>query len=100
MKNLEYTLLDEVVANTVGVDKDVQLFTYVTIHIIAEDVFTGATVALESSLDGTNYVVLETVAVTANEVTEKIITGLHKHIRAKVSDRTDGTYTVLLLAGE
>ena len=97
-RNLEYALLDSVKADTVGENRDLQTFDDVTIHIIATDVSVGATVALESSLDGTNYVALETVAIVDDVVIEKVLTGVHKHIRASVSDYTDGTYSVLFLA--
>jgi uncharacterized protein YycO len=97
-RNLEYALLDSVEANTIGADRDLQTFDDVTIHIIATNVSVGATVVLESSLDGVHYVALETVEIVDDIVIEKVLTGVHKHIRASVSDYTDGTYSVLLLA--
>lgn len=98
MRNLEYTLLDRVTENGASIDRDLQTFIYVTVHIVATDVTSGATVSLESSLDGVNYTTIETVPLTDNGVTEKVLTGVHKHIRANISEYVDGTYSVLFLA--
>lgn len=98
MRNLEYTLLNAVTENTVSDDRDLQSFEYVTLHIVASGVTDGGTVNIESSLDGTNYALLETVAITSDGTHEKVLTGVHKHIRASVSDYVDGTYSVLFLA--
>lgn len=98
IRNSEFTLLEDITENTVSDNKDVQTFEYVTLHIVASNVSDGATVAIESSLDGTNYVALETVGINDSGVTEKVLTGVHKHIRASVSEYTDGTYSVFGLA--
>lgn len=97
-RNSEFILLENITENTTGDDKDVQTFEFVTLHIVATDVSDGATVTLESSLDGVHYVALETVEIVENGVTEKVLTGVHKHIRASVSEYVDGTYSVFGLA--
>ena len=62
--------------------------------ITAASVTTGGTVLIQGSLDGTNYATLSTTAVSANGSTAVSVTGRWTHLRANVSARTDGTYTV------
>lgn len=67
----------------------------ITFHIIASSVTTGATVSIERSLDGTNWVETSSDAISADGVSEQLIKGEVAYFyRAKVSSRTDGTYIV------
>lgn len=96
---LEQTLLDAVTATGASSDVDVRNYSKITIHIIASSVATGATVDIEHSLDGTNYYEVSTNSISSNGVTEVTIDAKYKYVRANISSRTDGTYSVLLLAG-
>ena len=68
-----------------------------TIYIVATSVSSGATVAIQTSYDGTNYATISTQTIAASGVTEVAIVGLyHKFIRANVTVWTDGAYSVYL----
>lgn len=98
--NLSATLLDEVTENTIGDKKIVELYSIHTFQIISADVSNGATVAIQASLDGTNWTTYETYAIVGN--TSEMLTIAKeklKYVRAVVSDYVDGTYTVLLVSG-
>ena len=69
-----------------------------TITMIASSVTSGATIDLEGSPDGTNWVQLTTRDITANGNTADVTTGAHRFFRANVTARTDGTYTVWIAA--
>lgn len=62
--------------------------------ITATSVTSGGTVLIQGSLDGTNWATLSTTSVTANGTTGVAITSRWAYLRANVSGRTDGTYTV------
>ena len=67
-----------------------------TVYIITTDATTGGTVAVQTSYDNTTWVTIASEAVT-NGITEIAIVGLfQKYIRANITARTDGTYSVYL----
>lgn len=90
----------EVSASTSGDAIDVSYFHNYTVHIISSGVTTGATVTIEHSLDGTNWVIISTEVIASDEVTEYTYTNqAYKYLRTRVSDYSDGTYTTLVFAG-
>lgn len=100
-QNFYKTLLDEVVATGASDGVLVELYDKMTFQMTAADVTTGGTVTIEVSLDDTNYTVYDTFSVTANGSDTFAISGeKHKYVRANVTARTDGTYTVKMMAGE
>lgn len=101
MRNyLEFTLLDEVVADGAGSAKNVTQYEIITSQIIATDVTDGASVSIEASLNGTDFVAYETFAITEDGSHIYTISDAKvKFIRASVSSRTDGTYSVICMAG-
>lgn len=67
----------------------------ITFHIVASSVTTGATVAIERSVDGTNWVQVSSDAIAADGVTEQLVKGeVASFYRAVVSGYTDGDYIV------
>lgn len=90
--------LDAVVVTGAGTLQSTRGHFELTITIIATDVTTGATIDLEGSPDGTEWVQLTTRTVTANGNFVDVTTGAHRFIRANVTARTDGTYTVWVSA--
>ena len=65
-----------------------------TVYCIATDATTGGTLAIQTSDDGTNWVSIVSETVTTG-LKEIAIVGLfHRYIRANLTARTDGTYTV------
>ena len=67
-----------------------------TIYIIATDATTGGTVAVEKSYDNSTWIAVATEAVTTG-IKEIAIVGLfQRYIRANITARTDGTYTIYL----
>lgn len=70
-------------------------FDTITFHILASVVTTGATVVIERSLDGTNWVEVSSSAISANGVTEVLVKGeAALYYRGSVESRTDGTYAI------
>lgn len=62
--------------------------------ITAASVTSGGTVLIQGSLDGTNWVTLSSTSVSASGSTGVSVTSRWTFLRANVSARTDGTYTV------
>lgn len=94
------TLLDGVTATGAGTaETGLEQCTNLTFFIIATSVTTGGTVAIEVSPDGTNWFTAhsETVAATGN-IGPIYMPGRCDQVRANVTARTDGTYTVKMLA--
>lgn len=94
------TLLDEVTANGSGTAaQGLQSCLNFNFWIVAASVTTGATVTIEASPDGSNWSTLHTEAITADGVTGPIYApGRLDQVRANVTARTDGTYTVKMTA--
>lgn len=98
----EKTLLEAV--NTTGSSQviDVSDFSKITFHMTATGVSSGADLELQSSLDKTNFVTINesTKAITSSGTTEFAITNKkYKYIKANITSRNDGVYSVLFLAG-
>ena len=67
-----------------------------TVYIVATSAATGGTVAVQTSYDNVTWVTIASEAVTTG-VTEIAIVGLfQKFLRANLTARTDGTYSVYL----
>jgi len=71
----------------------------ITMIVIATNVSSGATIALEGSPDGTNWYTIGSINVTANGTSYLSKNEAHPKIRANITSRTDGTYNVYLYAG-
>jgi len=95
----EHTLLNAVTATGAGAAVDVDLHNNVTIHYIASSTTVGATIKIQGTLNGTDWFDLDTEVIAADGVTEFNLTKKYKSIRANVTAYTDGTYTVLAIAG-
>ena len=100
--NLEATLLDGVTANGSSDKKLVELYDIITFQVNTKDVTTdGATITLEVSLNGTDWVTYKTYALNADgDELYTIANERIKYVRATVSDYSQGTYTVLMMAGK
>lgn len=95
------TVLDGVVATGASTDYDVQNWENKTFYIVASSITTGGTVLIQTSGDNSNWATISTNAITGNGTTEVAVTGmLHRYIRANLSARVDGTYTVIMFLGE
>lgn len=93
------TNLNAVVADTIGSAVDVSSYNKFTIHIFASAVTTGATVNIEQSLDGTNWVNIGTEAISVDGNVEYTFNEAYRYLRTSVSSYSDGTYTTLIYAG-
>ena len=95
------TLLDAVTGTGASTPIiDVSNFRCHTFHIIAASVSTGGTMDIEHSLNGTNWVKVNTTAISETGNTEfSVSRKQYKFIRANLSARTDGTYTVIMING-
>ena len=91
------TILDGVVATGASSGVGCGIYESKTLYIVASDVTTGGVITVDTSPDNSNWVTLNTQTITGDGVTEVAIVGLvHKYIRANLTTRTDGTYTVYL----
>lgn len=94
------TNLSAVTANTDGSAIDVSSYHNITVHITSASVTDGATFSVESSLDNTNWVELDSAVIGANETSEYSYTNVaYKYVRTRITSRTDGTYTSKVYAG-
>jgi len=95
------TNLDDVVANTTGTTVEVSNYHNFTIHVIVSgSTTTGATVSIEHSLNGSDWVEIDREDVIADGITELAISQqAYRYLRTVVSDYIDGTYTTLIYAG-
>jgi len=92
------TLLNAVTSTGTSDYLDCSINKNITFQIIAASVSTGGTVDIEASLDGTNYGVISTNAISGNGSTFFTISQkVYKYLRANLSARTDGTYTVKVI---
>lgn len=100
--NLEATLLDGVTANGSSDKKLVELYDIITFQVNTKDVTNdGATITLEVSLNGEDWVTHKTYTLNADgDELYTIANERIKYVRAVVSDYVDGTYTVLMMAGK
>lgn len=94
------TNLNAVTANTDGASVDVSEYHNVTVHITAASITDGATFSIESSLDGTNWVELDSDIIGANGTSEYSYANVaYAYVRTRITSRTDGTFTSKIYAG-
>lgn len=73
-----------------------------TFHIVSADTSTGATVEIQSSLDGENWATINDSAksISTDGTTEFNVSGAkYKLTRANITSYTDGTYSVRMVGG-
>ncbi len=100
----ESTLLNAV--TTIGASSAINVINYnkLTFHVIVTEISTSVTVSLDSSLDNSNWNSFTTETITANGVTEYVVSDTkYKYVRTNFSaiSGTDSTVavTVNVLAG-
>lgn len=92
------TLFSAVTSTGAGATIDVNRWKEKSVYIKATSVTSGGVVAIQTSHNGSDWVTLHSVTVSSNGTTEVAISGLfHRFIRANLTSRTDGTYTVTML---
>ena len=100
LERIDSPLLNAVTAVGASDSVDVSSYNKLTFHIIATSVTTGATIKIQHSLDGTNWVDVSTTNVSASGNTEVAFSDVkYKYVRANVTSYTDGTFTVTMIAG-
>jgi hypothetical protein len=95
----EVVHLNAVTATGASALVDISNYNKINFHITSSGVTTGGTMLIQSSLDGTNFVTIHTETITTNTTVGISFEGKWKFIRANLSARTDGTYTVRHIAG-
>ena len=96
---LEQTNLSAVTATGAGPAINSSKFNKIGVQYTASSVSTGGTVLLQGSNDNSNWATLDTEAISANGTTHYQGDIKFKYVRANLSARTDGTYTVIILLG-
>jgi len=100
LQTSEQTLLSAVTSTGASSDFNVLNYNKMTFFIVASSVTDGGTMKIQSSPDGTNYYDEDAVSVIADGVTKIVISEeKHKYVRANLTARTDGTYSVFMIAG-
>lgn len=100
LNTINVTMLSAVTATGESTDVDVSNFNKLTFHIIASSVTDGGTMKIQHSIDGTNYTDVATESIADDGVTEVVVENRkYKYVRANLTARTDGTYSVLLFGG-
>lgn len=94
MRNRNTVLLNAVVATGASASIETGQLTDHTLFIRATAVTTGCTLLWECSSDGTNWHTLQTIAIAATGNTLQKQQGAFPFMRANVTARTDGTYTI------
>ena len=90
----ERTLLSAVTTTGAGSAWNTSDMETKTVYCIATDATTGGTLAVQTSEDGTNWVTIVSEAVVTGLKEISIVGLYHRYIRANLTARTDGTYTV------
>ena len=91
-------ILNAVTATGPSAAVDTSRCTYATFTIEASSVTTGCTMKVESLSPSGQWCVVSTITVNANGNTVATVTGAHDQLRMNITARTDGTYTVGILA--
>jgi len=91
------TLLNNVISTGASVAVSTKLTDRKTFHIKASGVSSGGTMVIQTSLNGNDWVDLNSTTISATGMTEVAVVGLiHNYVRANLTARSDGTYTVQL----
>ena len=96
MPSVNRKVLDAVTATGASSALDTQGNAFVSMTVIASSVTTGATVEFQASPDSTNWATIGTDSVSTDGTTSTSVTEGHKLLRANITARTDGTYTVFI----
>lgn len=79
---------------------DVSNFHNYTFHVFATGVTSGATIEIESSIDGSHWVSIASLNITASGNYEVAISQqAYAYLRSNITSRTDGLYTIKLYCG-
>ena len=92
--NITSILLNAAVTNVSSADFFCPNANFVRFYVKSAAVTTGATVTLEAKSPAGDYHILSTGVVATNTVTTTAFQGPVNHVRATISARTDGTFTV------
>lgn len=89
------TALDGVTETGASDDIDFIGYDAIVFHVVSSGVTDGATIKIQSSLDGISYADVYELTVSANETNEIVIDNRPGvYYRANVTSYTDGTYTI------
>lgn len=95
------TLLSAVTSTGASGTVDTYSWSEKTFYVVASSVTTGGTIKIQTSPDNSNWADIAEEDITANGTTEIAVTGMfHRYIRANLSSRTDGTYTVYVILSD
>jgi len=94
------TNLSAVGAVGAGTAVDVSNYNKHTVHIVATGVVSGATVDVDHSLNGTNWVNISSTSVATSGNTEIAISDVaYRYLRTNIPTYMDGTYSTYIYSG-
>jgi hypothetical protein len=94
------TNLNAVVADTDGAQLDISNYHNITVHFVSASTTSGATVNVESSLDGVNWSTVASELVAIDTVTEITMGNVaYRYVRTTITGYVDGTFTAIIYAG-
>lgn len=97
----ETTLIDGATADTTGSSINVLNYKNFTFQYVGSSISTGANLEAQASLDDVNWVTLDTTTVSSDGSQQFTVSNEKwKYMRGAVSNYTDGTFTILHLAGD
>lgn len=100
LNTLTVTNLSAVTATGAGTAIDMSNYNKITVQYTATSVGTGGTIKTQGSLDATNFYDLDVESITTSGTTYFSLSDQkHKYLRTNVTERTDGTYTTIVFAG-
>jgi hypothetical protein len=99
LQTYEEVLLNAVTGTGASASKSGLDYRKLVFHTVATGVTTGGTMKIQTSLDNTNWDDAATHSIGATGLYEANLEGKFKYVRANLTARTDGTYTVTMLLG-
>ena len=100
LERIDTPLLDAVTATGASDWIDVSMYKNQTFYIVATSVTSGGTMKIQATPDESNVVDIDTQVIGSNTVIEVSFSGIQrKKIRANLTARTDGTYSVFGIFG-
>ena len=94
------TNLNAVTGTGAGSSVDVSNYHNFTVHIVSSSTTSGATIEVEDSIDGVNWVSIAEIPISVDDVTEVAISQqAYKYLRTSVTEYFDGTYSTYIYCG-
>lgn len=99
MQYMAVNLLNAVTATGASITLNVSNLSKHTFHIVSTSVNTQGIIQIQTALDTANFVTTNIVTITSAGNSEVVLNNKYAYVRANVSARSDGTFTVNYIGG-